>query len=127
MAKKIDYIPVKAAFAQAEEWEEAIEAGIKEWLVPSNLGDRRKVIRLFNAMLSKAPSMEVSNDQQITVQTNRPSQHSEDSELHGPPLPKSECDPGYKRKDYHWEGGDNLFRSPHIHSRAPSQDREDDS
>jgi len=52
---EIDFIPVKANFAQAPEWEDAIEAAIKVWLEPSNLGDRRKVIRLFNAMLNKAP------------------------------------------------------------------------
>jgi len=71
--------------------------------------------------------LEAKNDQQIALQANRPSQHSEDSELHGPPLPKSECDPGYEREDYHWEGGYNIFRGPNLHPRVPSQDREDNS
>ncbi len=53
--KNVDYIPIKASFAQAPEWEDAIEAAIKVWLEPTSLGDRRKVIGIFNTMLSKAP------------------------------------------------------------------------
>lgn len=54
----VDFIPIKASFAQAPEWEDAIEAAIKIWLEPTSIGDRRKVIKLFNAMLSKAPKRE---------------------------------------------------------------------
>ena len=58
--KQVDYIPTKACFAQALEWEEAIEAGIKAWLNPSSIGDRRKVIRIFNMMLEKAPAIKAN-------------------------------------------------------------------
>lgn len=57
--KQIEEIPVKANFALAEEWEPAIDAGIRVWLESSSIGDRRKLIRMFNAMLALAP--EVTN------------------------------------------------------------------
>jgi hypothetical protein len=48
-------IPAEAYGAQAPEWEPAIAAGIKVWTEPSSIGDRRKVIGVFNAMLLAAP------------------------------------------------------------------------
>ena len=56
MYKEVDYIPVEANFALAEEWEEAITAAMLVWMRPSSIGDRRIVIDMFNAMLMHAPS-----------------------------------------------------------------------
>lgn len=56
LGKRVDYIPLEASFAQAPEWEPAIDAGITQWIRNTNIGDRRKVIAIFNDMLYCAPT-----------------------------------------------------------------------
>jgi hypothetical protein len=56
LGRRVDYIPLEASFAQAPEWEPAIDAGITQWIRNTNIGDRRKVIAIFNDMLYCAPT-----------------------------------------------------------------------
>lgn len=55
---EVDFIPTKACFAQAPEWEDSINEATKYILRTRSfypIGDRRFAIGLFNAMLEKAP------------------------------------------------------------------------
>jgi hypothetical protein len=71
-------IPVEAVFAQAPEWEPAIAAAMKVWLDRSSIGDRRKIIALFNAMLLKAPPPEVGELRQALAESLKLQSHYAD-------------------------------------------------
>lgn len=68
-------IPPEAYGAQAPEWEPAIAAGIKVWIEPSSIGDRRKVIHLFNAMLRAAPPPEAGELRHALVESLKLQSH----------------------------------------------------